>query len=255
MFRNLYADTRKIFFSRGFYLAVFIIIFYQLIASLFDWGLTVFLVGGQVSSDELAFMFRSIAAFVVTISTLLVTQRDFEDGCIRNNLISGVKRSDAFLSAIICGMVQGVLLSFIAFISSMMVLPVLSKGFMDYSIPEVANYWLVITLASMSIGAFSTALVMMMGGSKISYVIGLAIAFLLNILDTHVLDKLYPDKGNCMLAGAKLELYKFIDRFIPYSYLSDEPHWDSTSYIVGSTGLILISVVVGILVFNKKEIR
>lgn len=255
MFRNLYADTRKIFFSRGFYLAVFIIIFYQLIASLFDWGLTVFLVGGQVSSDELAFMFRSIAAFVVTISTLLVTQRDFEDGCIRNNLISGVKRSDAFLSAIICGMLQGVLLSFIAFISSMIVLPILSKGFMNYSIPEVADYWFMITLACMSIGAFSTALVMMMGGSKISYVIGLAIAFLLNILDTNVLDKLYPDKGNCMLTGAKLELYKFIDRFIPYSYLSAEPHWDSTSYIVGSTGLILISVVVGILVFNKKEIR
>ncbi len=255
MFRNLYADTRKIFFSRGFYAVVLIIFFYQLFASLFDWALTVFLTKGQVASDEIAFMYHSIAAFVVTVSTLLITQRDFEDGCIRNNLISGIKRSDAFISAIVCGMLQGVLLTLVAFVSSMMVLPVLSKGFMDYSIPEVANYWLVITLASMSIGAFSTALIMMMGGKKISYVMGLAVAFLLNILDTNVLDKLYPDKGNCMLTGAKLELYKFIDRFIPYSYLSVEPHWDSASYIIGSTGLILISVVIGLLVFTKKEIR
>lgn len=255
MFRNLYADTRKIFYSRGFYVGIIAILVYQIFSSLIIWALTVFLIEGQLSSDEIAFSYPQIAAFVVTVSTLLVIQGDFEDGCIRNKLISGVRRTDAFLSAIISGMLQGVLLSFVAFISSMMILPILSEGFMNYTVSEIADYWLIITLSCMAIGAFSTTLIMIFGGSKLSYVAGLAIAFVLKTLDAHVLDKLYPEKGNCMLTGAKLELYKFIDRFIPYSYFSIEPHWDSISYLAGCTGLILLSVITGLLVFNQKEIR
>lgn len=253
MFRNLYADTRKIFFSRGFSGGIAAIFFYQMFMSLALWAITVLLIKGQMASEDIAFSFSFIAAFVVTASTLFMVQGDFDDGCIRNKLISGVKRSDAFLSAIISGMLQGVMFSIIAFVISMISLPIFTKGFMNYSIPEVANYWLIITLACMSIGAFSTALIMIFGGSKISYVVGLAVAFVLRIVDTFVLDKLFPEKGNCTLTGAKLELFKFIDRFIPYSYLSMEPHWDTWNYIVGSAGMIIISVVVGLLVFSKKE--
>lgn len=255
MFRNLYADTRKIFFSRGFYSGVIAIIFYQAFASLVLWLLTVYLIKGHMASDEIAFIYTSIAAFVVTVTTLFVTQGDFDDGCIRNKLISGVKRSDAFLSAIISGMLQGVLLSIVAFVSSMAVLPMFTEGFMNYTIPEIADYWLLITLSCMSVGAFSTALIMIFGGSKISYVAGLAIAFVMKVLDTYVLDKLYPEKGNCTLTGAKLFLFKFIDRFIPYSYFSISPHWDTLSYLAGCMGLILISTVVGLYVFSKKEIH
>lgn len=255
MFRNLYADTRKIFFSRGFSGGISAILVYQLLGSLLLWLLTVLLVEGQMASEDIAFSFTTIAAFVVTASTLFVNQGDFEDGCIRNKLISGVKRSDAFLSAVISGMLQGVLLSFVAFVASMITLPIFSKGFMNYTIPEVADYWLIITMSCMAIGAFSTAVIMIFGGSKISYVVGLAIAFVMRVLDTYVLDKLYPEKGHCTLTGAKLVLFKFIDRFIPYSYLSMEPHWDTISYIVGCGGLILISTLVGLFVFSKKEIH
>ena len=152
-------------------------------------------------------------------------------------------------------MLQGVLLSIVAFVSSMAVLPMFTEGFMNYTIPEIEDYWLLITLSCMSVGAFSTALIMIFGGSKISYVAGLAIAFVMKVLDTYVLDKLYPEKGNCTLTGAKLFLFKFIDRFIPYSYFSMEPHWDTLSYLVGCLGLILISTAVGLFVFDKKEIH
>ncbi len=255
MFRNLYADTRKIFFSRGFYLGVIVILLYQIFASLIIWMLTVLFIKGQVASDEIAFSFTNIAVFVVTATTLLVMQGDFEDGCIRNKLISGVKRRDAFLSVVISGMLLGALLSFIAFVSSMAVLPIFSEGFMNYKVSEIADYWLIITLSCMAIGGFSASLIMVLGGSKLSYVVGLAIAFGLETLDTHVLDKLYPEKGNCTLTGSKLLLYKFIDRYIPYSYLSIGPHWDSASYLAGCTGLILISVIIGLLVVERKEIH
>ena len=255
MFRYLYADTRKIFFCRGFYEGVTAIIFYQVFGGFVLWLLTVFLIKGHMASEDIFFSYSTIATFVVTVTTLFVTQGDFDDGCIRNKLISGVKRSDAFLSAIISGMLQGVLLSIVAFVFSLAVLPIFTEGFMSYTIPEIANYWFVITLSSMSIGAFSTALIMIFGGSKISYVVGLAIAFVMRVLDTHVLDKLFPEKGNCTLTGAKLALYKFIDRFIPYSYFSMEPHWDTLSYLVGCLGLILISTAVGLFVFDKKEIH
>ena len=54
MFRNLYADTRKIFFSRGFSGGISAILVYQLLGSLLLWLLTVLLVEGQMAAEDIA---------------------------------------------------------------------------------------------------------------------------------------------------------------------------------------------------------
>jgi hypothetical protein len=255
MFRNLYADTRNIILCRAFRIALGVIAVYQIFHFIIFKALYVFFLKTAMDADTVAFTFPSIAAFLVTAATLFISDREFSNGCIRNKMISGVKRTDAFLSAVFGGMLQGAIYSFFAFCISTIMSLAFTAGFMDYSIPEFANYWLVTTMACMAIGAFSTSMVMSFGGSKLSYVIGLLLAFVLKVTDTFVLDKLYPEKGYCQLTGTKLMVYRFIDRFIPYSYLMERPHYDFASYVIGCGGLVIISTVVGLIIFNNKELH
>ena len=255
MFRNLYADTRNILFSRGLRIALIVITVTQLFYLIAIGLIEKVLVNMQLVAEDVAFSFTTIAAFLVTASTLLITEREFSDGCIRNKLISGVKRSDAFLSAVAGGMLQGVLYAAAACVLSTVTSLLFTAGFESFTVTEIVDYWIMIAVSCVAIGGFSTALIMIFGGNKVSYIIGLALAFVLRVWDTFILDKLFPESGVCTLTGTKLEVYKFVDRFVPYSFMNMEPHYDLWSYFAGGAGLLLISVVIGLIVFERKELH
>ena len=256
MFRNLYADTRSILLSRAFRLVLLIIAVYQVFNFLFLKLLFTFFVNIKVMhADDIAFVYISAVAFLVTAATLYITDREFSSGCIRNKLISGVKRTDAFLSSVCGGMLQGALYTLFACLFSCVFTKLFTAELAGFSVPEFADYWLITLLSAMAIGAFSSSLVMMLGGSKLSYVIGLLIAFVMRTADIFILDKLYPEKGFCKLSGMKLAVFRFVDKYIPYSYLVTRPHYDMSSYVIGCSAMIALSVIIGIVVFNKKELR
>ncbi len=253
MLRILYSDIRKTMLSRFFQIClvtnvschVLLVILLKLISKIF--------LHTDIASDDVAFSFASMAIFLVTASTLNSVS-EFSDGTMRNKLISGAKRSQVFFSGMITGMYQGFVHAAAAFAAAMLTGLIFTTGFEGYTVPEVADFWLLIAASCMAIGGFSTALIMAFGGMKISYVVGLSIAFGMKIFTLYVQDKLYPEAGNCRLTGMKLAVFRFADRYVPYSYLAMRPHWDSVSYIIGCVGLILISAVIGVGLFQRKEL-
>ncbi|MBO4458195.1 MAG: hypothetical protein J5802_10785 [Butyrivibrio sp.] len=254
MFRNLYADTRSILSSRIFGLAMLAVFAGQT----FDFVITkvIYLViDASISAESIAYFYPSAAGFIVTAATLFITDREFSNGCIRNKIISGVKRSDAFLSAVCGGMLQAVMYTLFACVVSIFFSSFFTLGFMAESISEIADRWLVTTMACVAIGVFSTSIVMMLGGNKISYVVGLFLAFAMKVWDNRILGKLYPEKGHCTLTGMNLAVCRFIDRYVPYSYLVARPHYDMGSYIIGCSAMVIFSVVIGLVVFNKRELK
>ena len=254
MFRILYSDTRRILHDKWVRLALAGIVVYQL----FYLVTLKFVIGWffheKMWADEVGFCFSSIAIFVVTAGTLSTTVTDYETGCLRNKLISGAKRKEVFLSAMIGGMMQGMLYSMTACVSSGLSSLLFTEGFQTYTVQEFADQWLLTTITCMAIGAFSTALVMLTGGKVVSYVIGLSVAFAMKVICMRVLDKLFPSQGTCKLTGLKLTVYRAVDRFVPYSYLSMRPHQAWTDYLVGIGGMIVISVAVGLILFERKEL-
>ena len=254
MFRNLYADVRSILLSRVFGLAMIFILVGQIL-NLIVAKVIYYVIDANVAAESIAYVYSSLAAFLVTAATLFITDREFSNGCIRNKLISGVKRSDAFLSAVCGGVLQAVIYTMFACVVSLVLSKLFTLGFMINTTSEIANRWLVTTMACVAIGVFSTSIVMMFGGNKASYVVGLFIAFAIKVWDTRILDKLYPDKGRCTLKGAELVIDRFIDRYVPYSYLVEEPHYDMGSYIIGCSAMIIVSIVIGLIVFNKRDLK
>ncbi len=253
MLRILYSDIRKTLLSQAFRICMITNVTYHLLTVIVMKVISECFFHMVMAADDVAFCFTSIAIFLVTASTL-ITVSEFADGSVRNKLISGAKRTDVFFSGVITGMFQGFLHAAAAFLVSAFSVLLLSSGFAGYTVSEMADFWMIITVSCMAIGAFSTALIFCFGGAKISYVVGLAIAFGMKIFTMYVQDKLYPESGNCMLKGAKLICFRLVDRFLPYSYLAMRPHWDFGSYFAGTAGLVVISAVIGAVVFRRKEL-
>ncbi|MBP5608319.1 MAG: hypothetical protein J6X66_08655 [Lachnospiraceae bacterium] len=255
MFKVLYADTRKLFFQRGLRECLAAVLLYLLgyVALI---KLVLFFVGGELYADDVYTAYAGLAVFLISGCTLVSTVSDYDDGCIRNKLICGAGRPAVFLSALITGGAQAVLLSMAAFIESLILAGIFTKGgLMTMTVEELADYWLINTMACIAIAVFSTMLIMILGGKKISYIVGIALAVGFNIFNMEVNDKLYPTQGSCTLSGFKLTLYNFYDRFVPYSYLSMRPHHSTLTYMIGAAVMIVVSVIVGMIIFNNKEIQ
>ena len=88
-----------------------------------------------------------------------------------------------------------------------------------------------------------------------SYFAGFVVAFFLTILKMQVTNDLYPMNGNCILTGTKLALYTAYDRFSPFMHFEGYPRWDLLSYTIGSVVLIALSIGIGLIIFNRKEIN
>ncbi len=255
MFRILYSDTRKIFSLTGFRICLIANLAYQLFSMIILVVISRLAFGMQMDADGVFFQYTGFAAILVTASTLFTTTCDFSDGFMRNKLISGVRRYEIMLSAVIGGLLQGFIHAAVSSIFAVVFTPIFCTGFTGYTISEAAEYWLIITLASMAIGVFSTVLIMVLGGGKASYVVGLVISISMSIFSLRVIDQLFPSKGNCSLTGIKLMVYRFFDRFVPYMYFASRPHYEFSDYLMGSLGLIILSTIIGILIFNRKELN
>ena len=254
MLKLLYTDLRNILYSMGIKLCILASLVY-LVGTVVVSEIILHFFDAQMYADQIVTVYPSISIFVVTAATLLIYIREYSDGIIRNKMCSGAKRTNIFLSAVISSAFIAFMMSAINQIVSTITALVLTEGFYNMTASEIAFSFLDNIIASVAIAVFTTTLIMIMGGKNVSYVIGLGIAFVFKLISMEVLDKLYPDKGLCQLTGFKLSLYTFYDRFIPYAHSDGNPRWGLGSTLAGSLGTIIIAMVIGLIVFNKKEIN
>ena len=254
MFKVINADLRKLIFHAGFRSCIIFVSVYLGGYTLLMKLITHF-VNDTVYADELIACYGSVAVLLISACTLVTTVSDYADGCIRNKLISGAGRNAVFLSACISGAIQAIILSVTALIASVIFGLLFTDGLGTMTFTDLADRWLVISLAGVSIAVFSTMLIMLLGGKKSAYTAGIATAVGLNIFSLEVMDKLYPENGVCTLSGMKLKLYSFYDSYVPYAYPAVPVHHGMEKYLLGAFGMIAVSVIIGLVIFNRKEIQ
>lgn len=255
MLRTFYSDFRNYLKSTGFKIGVIVIFGYVTFFSAVMALLYRIALHDIVPAEDVLCSYCDMAAFLITGSTLLMFATDYSNGTIRNKILSGAKRSEIYLSAIFTGILISLIYSAIAIVFELGFALVLSNGLAILTVSEEAGICLQYMISSMAIGAFSTMLVMVLGGLRISYFAGLVFAFVCNIISSEVADKLYPQEGPVMITGARLFLYTAYDRFMPYAHFQQFQRWPFSSYVIGSAVMIAISILVGLIIFERKEIR
>jgi len=105
-----------------------------------------------------------------------------------------------------------------------------------------------------ALAVFFTAMVFIFGGTKAAYIVPAITALGLKVTSTLLLNYLYPPDGVSSLSDLKIKAYTMIDRFVPFMYLQGTPRWDGISYATGIGVLTLISLAVGLIVFDRREL-
>jgi ABC-type transport system involved in multi-copper enzyme maturation permease subunit len=250
----LYTDMRNILHNKGVKICLAACVAY-LVGSVIFSIILLKIFDASLYADEIVKLYPSISIFAVTALTITVYISEYTDGIIKNKLCSGAKRSSIFFAAEMSSAFSSFCISAMIQIVMLLVAAIFSEGFNNMTAAEMAFSYTELLVASTSIAIFSTSLIMIMGGKGASYVIGLGIAFVFKIIDMEVLDKLYPDYGICKLTGTKLKVYTFYDRFVPYAHCSGTPRWNMSDCVIGSLVLVIISLIIGFIAFEKKEIK
>lgn len=203
-------------------------------------------------------IFTSYAAMIPFYLAILMTfflHAELEDGILRNKFISGKKRTSVLLSYCSVAAVLAIVMQLLSIIFTAVFAVFLGLEFEAVTPMEIVHYTIITTLAGITVGVFLAIVYLCFCNSKMAMVIPVGIAILMKIVLVEVLDKLYPESSVCTLTGTRLAVYTWIDRYVPFAHLIGELRWDTPSYLIGCGGWLILSLVIGSIVFSRKDIK
>ncbi len=250
----LYSDLHRILKGKVFSLGLALIFGYTFFLTVVL-KIVLVSVNADLSSDDVLTSFPTSAPFFIAASILFLFIGDFNDGTIRNKIMCGVKKKTVAASAIVLGGIISSVFVIFSQISGLVVAKIFTNGYESMTAAEIANFSLRNIIAAFAAGCFMAMFLMILGGTKIAYVAGLVVTFLFRVATAEVADKLYPETGYTLLTGTKLQLYTLYDRYCPYAYFTGVNYHDLGKCLIGSAGLITFSLIVGMIVYEKREFK
>lgn len=255
MLKMMHARFQRLILQKKMILGIpMAFVLYVLLVSVIDVIVSHQLHLGLVYGDSSLTRYPGFAALVLSCFVSSFMTGDFLDGTIRNQIVIGTKRVHIYLSA--CVLSGCVALFFQLFYTAVSVIMtyILMDGFMISGF-EIVKVTLLYCLAGVSLSIFFTTLVFIFCTSRISILISPGLATAVMVLSMIVMDKLYPSTGTCLLTGMRFKIYTFLDEYVPFFHLLNFPRWAMKDYLIGNISLMGISLLIGILVFRKIDLK
>lgn len=255
MVNVLLADMRKLFTSKAFFIITIAVpTLLILITTISDLAVRLLDIEVTLYSDKLLMDFecRYSAIIIAVIATFFVGQ-ELRNGVIRNRLVCGCSRIVCFLSSVITAWIATTFMQLVAYVMSFVFGKVLGESYLDnmYTLKNMA-LWI---CASFAVAIFSVLIVYICGESNASYVASGAIAVILYFVINRVNDKLFPQDGIVKITGTKLTIYQGISKYFAFSYLSLPRTYEIRVYVIGCLAMAILSLVIGCVVFSRKELK
>ena len=255
MLSILYSDLRKSLNSRtvklGFAVSagvpVFAYVLYRIIYKLAGFN-------SPVYGDSALLGYQCIAIFEVAAVITAIFTSDFNDGIIRNKIASGATRTSVLVSGVLTSVIISLTFTIASALVAYLVTALLTPGFETFTWVEATDYILAMTISESAIAVVSAVILFCLEGKKIAVTIPLGLAFLSYIFSSIVMEKLYPQNSVCTLTGLRLTVFTLYDRYCPYAHLVGTMRWNFGSYVIGSGIFVIVFMVLGLLIFNKKDL-
>lgn len=207
----------------------------------------------EITVDSNIESFAQVVSVFTAGFAAIFTAGDFTDGTIKNRLAVGNKRSSIFLSACIFSAIVSAavqLLDALVFIIISLIIPGGFSMTFEIFLVNISVY----IYSGCALAVFFTALVFIFGGTKAAYILPAITALAFKVISLVILNYLYPPDGVSNLSELKIKAYTVIDRFVPFMYLQGTPRWDGISYATGIGVMTVVSLAVGLIVFNRREL-
>ncbi len=255
MINAIKVNLRKLFIGKT-YLSIMTVtgVAYPFVALMFT-KMIFALINQQYVLEMSAFeSYSAYAALVIAFAVTKFFHSEFQDGVLRNKLVSGQKRKEVFLSACFVSSVFATITQIVSTLTIIVFSWITRISMSEIDFGEVMEYTFVTVLAGIAVAVFYSAFYLCHGNSKLAIAIPMGVSIFVKIVLTYIMDKLYPQIGVCKLTGTRLFVYQMIDKYSPYAYFWGEIRWSLSSYVIGSGLLILISLIIGMIVFQRKDL-
>jgi len=202
---------------------------------------------GEISS------YSSMASIYLAVFVTFFLHAEAGEGIIRNKIISGKKRfailgSYSLVNAFLAAVLQ---------IMSVLIVVLLGKllgATFLYGTEEIVRFTVISIMAGVAISIFYTMLYMCFCTSKIAIALPVSVAAIMKLALIVIMDALYTESGVPKATGMTLYVFEKIDRYVSFSHLTGALRFDNGSYVIGSLGLVILSIAIGSIIFSKKDL-
>ncbi len=255
MYRMLCGDLRRLFSSKLFYLGlIFYSFLYTAINPLIMWIINMFIHQKPDFADMEIKGQPGTAAIAIAVFVTAFVMKEFTDGAVRNKLSSGAKRIDIYFSSVLTMIVATIAIQAVSIVSLLISGNVFLAGFVT-PLTDILQINVVYLIAAISLTIFDVTLVFIFAGNNASLFTAPFIAVAMKFVAMMVLEDLYPESGEVLISGTRLAVFGFIDKYIPYMHLIDFPRFNWSAYIIGGAVLSAVSLILGIVIFEKKDLK
>ena len=255
MYRMLCGDLRRLFSSKLFYLGlIFYAFLYTAINPFIMWIINMFIHQKPDFADMEIKGQPGTAAIAIAVFVTAFVMKEFTDGAVRNKLSSGAKRIDIYFSSVLTMIVATIAIQAVSIVSLLISGNVFLAGFVT-PLTDILQINVVYLIAAISLTIFDVTLVFIFAGNNASLFTAPFIAVAMKFVAMMVLEDLYPESGEVLISGTRLAVFGFIDKYIPYMHLIDFPRFNWSAYIIGGAVLSAVSLILGIVIFEKKDLK
>lgn len=198
--------------------------------------------------------YSTYATFVIAFGVTKFFHSEFQDGILRNKLVSGQRRKEVFISACFVSSVFAAIVQIVSTLAIFAFAWMTGFSASEIVFTEVMEYIFVMVLAGIAVSVFYTVMYMCYGNSRIAVAVPMGISIFARIMLMYVMDKLYPQTGVCKLTGTRLFVYQMIDKYSPYAYFFSGLRWSLGTYVIGSGLLAVTSLLIGLIIFQRKDL-
>ena len=255
MYRTLCADFRKLMYHKWFWIIMIVFpVGTAVLFSILDKIIIMIDKAPVYYADANLTAYPALVPFVLATMAGLYLGGEFQEGTLRNKLITGTKRNELFFSTTIIMAFTSVVFQLVATVCVLVSGKLLFDGFMTTT-NGILKMTLVHSMASVAISVIFTGVSFMIGNGKWLALCCGVFAIISKFVSVEVCSKLFPETGVCMLSGKKLAIYEWIDKYIPFSYLNGDIRYPMHTYMIGCMACIAVAFVVGLLVYQRKDIK
>lgn len=249
-------DLNRLLMPKGYLLfAVGVAVVYPIV-------LTVVLkLVGMAMGESFACTLQSFTVYSLSAAlylAIIITEflhMEVNEGILRNKIISGKNRAEILGSYCLVMAIFAVVLQILSAVSVMVSMWVCRAEFEIPSRTDVVSMTALYAVAGACVSVFYCALYCIFCTTKAAMILPALVAVCTKLGMMYVQYKLYPETGVCTLTGMKLSVFTFLDRYMPFSYFLMVPHWDIASYVIGCGGMAVISLIVGLIVFERTDLK
>lgn len=255
MLNTLRVDIKRYLMTKSFIIFAILIAFLQ---PLFT-EIVMLLVGGAMKADFDVTInnfadYSTLASIFLAIVITMFLHSEVGEGIVRNKLISGKKRYQVLISYCVVNSAVAAILQIIS-IFAVVIVAICSGSTISVQVDEVIRYTCVTVLAGIAISVLYTAAYLCFCTNKMAIAIPGFIAVFMKICQFVILDATYTESGVPKVSGITLKIYEGIDRFVAFFHIDPPLRHDNASYLIGNIILIIASILVGSIVFSRKDLK